>query len=196
MDRPRAPTGTGLAERPGPVPRPTSAPVSRLRRLLRSGRPRRAGWRRLIPTRRFALFSTLTVLLGCAGFLGLGLLLVKVPDAHAAATAQRNTWLYRDGTVLAQTGETNRQSVALDQVSPEAQHAVLAAEDRSFYREGAVNPSALLRAGWNTLTGQGTQGGSTITQQYVKNAYLTHQQTVSRKARELSRSAISPRPPR
>lgn len=62
---------------------------------------------------------------------------------------------------------------------------MLAAEDRSFYREGAVNPSALLRAGWNTLTGQGTQGGSTITQQYVKNAYLTHQQTVSRKVREL-----------
>ncbi|MFE9427633.1 transglycosylase domain-containing protein [Kitasatospora sp. NPDC006697] len=166
------------------MPRPTSAP-SRLRRLVHSGRPRRSGRRRLVPTWRFALFSGVAVVLLTAGFLALGLALVKVPDAHAAAVAQRNTWLYRDGTVLAQTGGTNRQSVTLDQVSPEARHAVLAAEDRGFYREGAVNPGALLRAGWNTVTGKGAQGGSTITQQYVKNAYLSHERTVGRKVREL-----------
>lgn len=165
------------------MPRPASRSLPR--RLLHSGRPRRHGWRRLIPTWRFGLFSTVTVLLLGAGFFALGVALVKVPDAHAAATAQRNTWLYRDGTVLAQTGQTNRQSVSLDQISTEAQHAILAAEDRDFYREGAVNPAALLRAGWNTATGKGAQGGSTITQQYVKNAYLTQQRTVSRKVKEI-----------
>lgn len=138
-----------------------------------------------MPTWRFALFSTLATLLLGAGLFMLGVVLVRVPDAHAAATAQRNTWLYRDGSVLAQTGQTNRQSVGLDQVSLEAQHAVLAAEDRGFYREGAVNPSALLRAGWNTATGKGAQGGSTITQQYVKNAYLTQRQTIGRKLQEI-----------
>ncbi|WP_329580293.1 transglycosylase domain-containing protein [Kitasatospora sp. NBC_01250] len=165
------------------MPRPAARSLPR--RLLHSGRPRRRGWRRAVPTWRFSLFATLSVLLLATGFFALGVLLVKVPDAHAAATAQRNTWLYRDGTVLAQTGETNRESVPLDQISPEAQHAVLAAEDRGFYREGAVNPAALLRAGWNTATGKGAQGGSTITQQYVKNAYLTQEQTVSRKIKEV-----------
>ncbi|MFF7636649.1 transglycosylase domain-containing protein [Kitasatospora sp. NPDC008050] len=165
------------------MPRPATRSLPR--RLLHSGHPRRRGWHRLVPTWRFSLFSTLAVLLLGAGFFALGVVLVKVPDAHAAATAQRNTWLYRDGTVLAQTGQTNRQSVPLDQISAEAQHAVLAAEDRGFYREGAVNPAALLRAGWNTATGKGAQGGSTITQQYVKNAYLTQEQTVSRKVKEI-----------
>ncbi|MFI9273682.1 transglycosylase domain-containing protein [Kitasatospora sp. NPDC052896] len=124
------------------------------------------------------------LLLG-VGLFALGLALVKVPDAHAAATAQSNTWLYQDGTPIARTGDTNRQSVGLDRVSPDAQHAVLAAEDRGFYQEGAVNPTALTRAAWNTLTGKGAQGGSTITQQYVKNAYLNQRQTISRKVREL-----------
>ncbi|MGF1430136.1 transglycosylase domain-containing protein [Kitasatospora sp. LaBMicrA B282] len=164
---------------------PPDTPRSLPRRVLRSGRPRRQGWRRLVPTWRFTLVGTLGGLLLGIGLFCLGVVLVKVPDAHAAATAQRNTWLYRDGTVLAQTGQTNRQSVGLDQVSEEAQHAVLAAEDRGFYREGAVNPAALLRAGWNTATGKGAQGGSTITQQYVKNAYLTQQQTVTRKVKEI-----------
>ncbi|WP_051966030.1 transglycosylase domain-containing protein [Kitasatospora mediocidica] len=148
-------------------------------------RPRRTGWRRLVPTWRFALFGTLATLLLGIGLFALGVAVVQVPDAHATATAQSNTWLYRDGTVIAQTGRTNRQSVPLDKVSPDARHAVLAAEDRSFYQEGAVNPKALVRAAWSTATGQGAQGGSTITQQYVKNAYLTQQQTVSRKVREL-----------
>ncbi|MEY9947711.1 transglycosylase domain-containing protein [Kitasatospora sp. GAS1066B] len=165
------------------MPRTASRPLPR--RVLHSGRPHRQGWRRLVPTWRFALFSTFAALLLGTGLFALGVALVKVPDAHAAATAQRNTWLYRDGTVLAQTGQTNRQSVSLDQVSTDAQHAVLAAEDRGFYREGAVNPAALLRAGWNTATGKGAQGGSTITQQYVKNAYLTQQQTISRKVQEI-----------
>ncbi|MCX4748825.1 transglycosylase domain-containing protein [Kitasatospora sp. NBC_01287] len=164
---------------------PRTAPRSLPRRVLHSGRPRRTGWRRLVPTWRFALFSGAAAVLLGVGLFALGVLLVRVPDAHAAATAQRNTWLYRDGSVLAQTGQTNRQSVTLDQVSTEAQHAVLAAEDRGFYREGAVNPAALLRAGWNTATGKGAQGGSTITQQYVKNAYLTQSQTISRKAKEI-----------
>ncbi len=148
-------------------------------------RPRRSGWRRLIPGWRFALFGTVGTLLAGVGLFVLGVVLVKVPDAHAAATAQSNTWLYQDGSVLARTGETNRQSVRLDQVSLDARHAVLAAEDRAFYSEGAVNVKGLTRAAWLTATGQGAQGGSTITQQYVKNAYLTQQQSVSRKVREL-----------
>ncbi|WP_051732101.1 transglycosylase domain-containing protein [Kitasatospora phosalacinea] len=148
-------------------------------------RRKRTGWRRLIPTWRITLLGLAGSLLLGVGLFALGIALVKVPDAHAAATAQSNTWLYSDGSVLARTGQTNRQNVPLEKVSPEAQHAALAAEDRNFYSEGAVNLKGMARAAFNTASGGSTQGGSTITQQYVKNAYLNQKQTVSRKVKEV-----------
>ncbi|MFB6890854.1 transglycosylase domain-containing protein [Kitasatospora sp. NPDC056327] len=154
-------------------------------RKPKARRPRRTGWRRLIPTWRMTLAGFGAALLLGVGLFALGIALVKVPDAHAAATAQSNTWLYQDGSVIARTGETNRQNVGLDKVSPAAQHATLAAEDRNFYDEGAVNVSGLVRAALNTAKGEGTQGGSTITQQYVKNTYLSQQQSITRKVKEL-----------
>ncbi|MEW1910548.1 transglycosylase domain-containing protein [Kitasatospora sp. NPDC085895] len=146
---------------------------------------RRTGWRRLVPTWRAALAGSVTAVLLAAGLFALGLALVQVPDAHAAATAQSNTWLYSDGTLIARTGQTNRQNVPLDRISPAARHAALAAEDRNFYHEGAVNLQGLTRAAFNTATGKATQGGSTITQQYVKNTYLSQKQSVTRKVKEL-----------
>ncbi|WP_406089307.1 transglycosylase domain-containing protein [Kitasatospora purpeofusca] len=148
-------------------------------------RPRRTGWRRLVPTWRTTLVGLVASVLLGVGLFALGIALVKVPDAHAAATTQSNTWLYQDGSVLARTGQTNRQNVPLDKVSPAAQHATLAAEDRDFYHEGAVNVTGMVRAAVNTAKGEGTQGGSTITQQYVKNTYLNQQQSVTRKVKEL-----------
>ncbi|WP_256387272.1 transglycosylase domain-containing protein [Kitasatospora sp. MMS16-BH015] len=161
----------------------TSAAGRRARRRARLAR--RTGWRRLVPTWRMTLGGLVTaVLLGMTLF-GLGIAFVQVPDAHAAAVAQSNTWLYRDGSVLARTGETDRQIVPIDRISPAAREAALAAEDRNFYHEGAVNLKGLARAAFTTATGGGTQGGSTITQQYVKNTYLTQKQTVTRKVQEL-----------
>lgn len=81
-------------------------------------RPKRTGWRRLIPTWRMTLLGFVTAVLLGIGLFALGITLVKVPDAHAAATAQSNTWLYQDGSVIARTGQTNRQNVPLDKVSP------------------------------------------------------------------------------
>ncbi|MCU7824644.1 transglycosylase domain-containing protein [Kitasatospora sp. DSM 101779] len=146
---------------------------------------RRSGWRRLVPTWRTALAGSVAAVLFAVGLFALGLTLVQVPDAHAAATAQSNTWLYSDGTLIARTGQTNRQNVPLDRISPAARHAALAAEDRNFYHEGAVNLQGLTRAAFNTATGKATQGGSTITQQYVKNTYLSQKQSVTRKVKEL-----------
>ncbi|MFI5533418.1 transglycosylase domain-containing protein [Kitasatospora sp. NPDC051853] len=148
-------------------------------------RPRRTGWRRLVPTWRFTLFTSLGLAVLGVGLFALGLALVQVPDAHAQATRQSNTWLYSDGSLLTRTGETNRQSVPLDRISEAARNAAMAAEDRNFYHEGAVNPKGMFRAAVNTVTGGSTQGGSTITQQYVKNAYLNQKQTISRKVKEL-----------
>nr|WP_256255774.1 transglycosylase domain-containing protein [Streptomyces sp. MUSC 14] len=147
-------------------------------------RPKRTGWRRIIPTWRMVLGTFLFGVLLIIGLFFLGYSMVNIPPANALATKQSNVYLYADGSQLARDGQINRENVNLAQVSKDAQHAVLAAEDRDFYSESAVDPKAMLRAAWNTATGKGTQSGSTITQQYVKNYYLAQEQTVTRKAKE------------
>ncbi|MFB6552122.1 transglycosylase domain-containing protein [Streptomyces sp. NPDC056405] len=147
-------------------------------------RPARTGWRRLIPTWRIVLSTCLIGVLLLIGGFFLGYHLVQIPAANALATKQSNVYLYADGSVLARDGEVNRESVGLARISKDAQHAVLAAEDRDFYTESAIDPGAMVRAGWNTATGKGKQSGSTITQQYVKNYYLAQEQTITRKVKE------------
>ncbi|MFJ9075409.1 transglycosylase domain-containing protein [Streptomyces sp. NPDC102278] len=149
----------------------------------KSGRGR-TGWRRIVPTWRMLLGGILLLALLVGGALIAGYLLVHIPPANAAATAQSNVYLYADGSPLARDGEVDRVNVALSQIPRTVQETVLAAEDRDFYSERAVDPKAMLRAAWNTLTGKGRQSGSTITQQYVKNYYLGQEQTVKRKAKE------------
>src|SRR4051794_5099322 len=92
---------------------------------------------------------------------------------------------YADGSTLAQIGIQNRTLVSLDQVPDQARWAVLAAEDRGFYSEPGISITGTLRAAFTDLTGGDTQGGSGITQQYVKNAYLNDAQSLSRKLKEL-----------
>ncbi|MFK4102735.1 transglycosylase domain-containing protein [Streptomyces sp. NPDC019531] len=147
-------------------------------------RPKRTGWRRLIPTWRTVLGTFVLGLLVLAGLLYVGYSMVKIPPANALAIKQSNVYLYADGSQLARDGEVNRENVGLAQISKDAQHAILAAEDRDFYTESAIDPKAMLRAAWNTASGKGKQSGSTITQQYVKNYYLAQEQTVTRKAKE------------
>ncbi|MFE6983616.1 transglycosylase domain-containing protein [Streptomyces griseus] len=148
-------------------------------------RPRRTGWRRAVPTWRMVLGTVLGLGLLLAGGVFAGYQLVDIPAANASATAQSNVYLYNDGSVIARDGDVNREKVKLSQVPMTVQHAVLAAEDRDFYSDArAVDVKAMLRAGWNTVTGKGKQGGSTITQQYVKNYYLGQERTVLRKAKE------------
>ncbi|MFJ6792428.1 transglycosylase domain-containing protein [Streptomyces angustmyceticus] len=144
----------------------------------------RTGWRRVLPTWRTVLGTVLLFSLLLIGGLVTGYLLVGIPPANSAAKAQSTVYLYSDGSELARDGEINRQNVTLGHVPKSVQQAVLAAEDRDFYSESAVDPAAMLRAAWNTVTGKGKQSGSTITQQYVKNYYLGQEQTVTRKAKE------------
>jgi membrane peptidoglycan carboxypeptidase len=168
--------GTALAAAPdGPPPGGTAR---------KPKRAKRTGWRRIIPTWRMLLGTFVVGVLLLIGLFFLGYSLVKIPPANALATKQSNVYLYADGSQLAHDGQINRENVNLAQVSKAAQHAVLAAEDRDFYTESAVDPAAMLRAAWNTATGKGKQSGSTITQQYVKNYYLAQEQTVTRKAKE------------
>ncbi|MEU3185876.1 transglycosylase domain-containing protein [Streptomyces sp. NPDC006923] len=146
--------------------------------------PARTGRRRFLPTWRTVLGAFLFCALALIGGFVAGYLVVDIPRANAAATAQSNVYLYEDGTQIARDGEINRENIQLAQVPKGVQRAVLAAEDRGFYYEPAIDPQGMIRGAWNTVLGKGTQGGSTITQQYVKNYYLGQEQTVIRKAKE------------
>src|SRR3712207_377698 len=86
---------------------------------------------------------------------------------------------------MARLGDENRTNVPLEKISEPARNAVLAAENRSFYTDPGISFTGIVRAAWNNVTGGSTQGGSTISQQYVKNAFLTADQTFSRKFQEL-----------
>ncbi|WP_435260616.1 transglycosylase domain-containing protein [Streptomyces sp. 1222.5] len=133
----------------------------------------------------FVLRASLTAIFLITAGAALLYLVIDVPAANSAATAQRNVYLYADGTLLANEGAVNRHNVPLAKVPQTVRRAVLAAEDRDFYQEGAVDLSAILRGAYNTVRGNGRQSGSTITQQYVKNYYLSQDQTISRKLKEI-----------
>ena len=77
-----------------------------------------------------------------------------------------------DGSLLATFYTENRIMVPIEEISPHMQNAVIAVEDRRFYEHGGVDPKGLVRAFASNAAGGATQGGSTLTQQYVKNALL------------------------
>ncbi|GAO06118.1 transglycosylase domain-containing protein [Streptomyces lydicamycinicus] len=123
-------------------------------------------------------------LLGILGFIGL-YLYVDIPKGNSAAKLQSNVYKYADGKVMARVGDVNRETVPLDRIPKDVQRTFVAAENKSFYDDSGVDLKGTLRGVLNTLRGQGKQGGSTITQQYVKNYYLSQEQTVSRKLQEI-----------
>ncbi|OIJ63748.1 transglycosylase domain-containing protein [Streptomyces mangrovisoli] len=143
---------------------------SRIRRLFT--------WKKILGT-FFGL-----CLLGIGGFIAL-YMMVDVPTGNAAAQSQSNVYKYSNGKVMARVGTVNRESVSLDKVPKDVQRCFVAAENKSFYTDPGVDLKGTARGILNTVMGRGTQGGSTITQQYVKNYYLNQDQTVSRKLKEL-----------
>ncbi|MBM7171666.1 penicillin-binding protein [Streptomyces sp. G44] len=156
----------------------------RVRRLVDYPRSGRAGLRRWLPSWRQLLGSA-----GLFAFTVTALLIgvyacVNIPDENAGIHREANVYYWSDGTQMVSTGEINRQNVELDQIAPAAVDAVIAAENETFYDDSGVSPKGLARAAINMVRGQETQGGSTITQQYVKNTYLSQDQTVTRKVKE------------
>ncbi|MFC5722322.1 transglycosylase domain-containing protein [Streptomyces gamaensis] len=147
-------------------------------------RPRKRGLRRFLTWRKVLG----TVLTGCV--LGVGAFLalyfsISIPEGNAAARVQSNIYKLPDGTVLARTGQVNREHISLSRIPREVQQAFVAAENKTFYEDAGVDVGGIARAALSTLTGRGRQGGSTITQQYVKNYYLDQDQTLTRKVKEL-----------
>src|SRR5436305_1699925 len=113
----------------------------------------------------------------------------KIPQLEPTARrTQANTYVYaNDGhTVLAiLRGDQARVIVPPSRISPWMKHAIVAIEDKRFYEHRGVDVRGMARAVWADATkGGAVQGGSTITQQLVKNAYLTSRKTIARKLTE------------
>ncbi|MBG0853928.1 penicillin-binding protein [Streptomyces spinoverrucosus] len=177
--------GSRRADAAGPGRGRTAA--SDQKRIIDYPRAGKYGWRRWVPS--WKLVSGL-----CLGFFGsmvavagIGYAMVGVPNVADTATAQNNVYYWSDGSEMVSTGgETNRQIVNLAQIPREMQYAVISQENKTFKTDSGIDPKGIARAVFNMARGGETQGGSTITQQYVKNAMLDDQsQTVSRKFKEL-----------
>ena len=108
---------------------------------------------------------------------------LKLPAPRALKQA---TLIYdASGThVIASFSQENRINVPLKQVPPVVINAVVSTEDRHFFTEGALNPVSIVRAAISDVAGGHLQGASTITQQYVKQAYLNPKRTLTRKIEE------------
>ncbi|MFH8976517.1 transglycosylase domain-containing protein [Streptomyces sp. NPDC017890] len=145
------------------------------------------GWHRWVPSWKLvsglcvAFFGTMVAAAGIA------YAMVGVPNIDETATAQNNVYYWADGSQMVATGgERNRQSVDLAQIPKAMRNAVISQENKTFYSDSGIDPKGIARAVFNMAKGGDTQGGSTITQQYVKNAMLNDQsQTISRKVKEI-----------
>ncbi len=113
----------------------------------------------------------------------------SIPAALTSARQQDDIVYYSNGTTeIGTIGSVNRQDLPLASIPTTLQNAFIAAEDKDFWHEGGINPTGILRAAYHDVfSGGGSlNGGSTITQEFVRNYYgLGLQQTVSRKVKEI-----------
>ncbi len=130
----------------------------------------------------------LTLWVAIAGAMVLAWYAVRLPDVGAIASFDRRpslTFVSIDGQVLATTGDLYAGAVQIEELPPHLVRALLATEDRRFYRHFGIDVIGLARAVFvNLRAGRLVQGGSTITQQLAKNVFLTHERTLDRKIQE------------
>ncbi|MET9547420.1 transglycosylase domain-containing protein [Streptomyces sp. NPDC006627] len=157
------------------------------KRFIDYPRAGKRGARRWVPSWRLVTGLFLSFVGGLMAVAGISYALVEVPEVDKAAKAQNNVYYWADGKQMVATGgERNRQIIDYDDIPKEMRFAVMSAENKTFEDDKGVDPMGIARAVVNMAKGGQTQGGSTITQQYVKNARLGDQsQTFSRKFKEL-----------
>jgi len=116
---------------------------------------------------------------------GIAYFTVNIPDPNSYVNSQATIIQYADGSEIGRIGAQNRTIIPLANIPIQLRHAVLAAEDKNFYSNRAFSITGIVRAAINNLRGGSLQGGSTITQQYAKTAFLTPNRDIKRKIKEL-----------
>ena len=145
-------------------------------------------------SRRFILVSLLAIVLGGVAILVAAAFTGAQAFRNSCSLASlrpvsigQNSFVYAaDGSVLgAIKAEKNRQPVALDQMSPLLAQATVAIEDRRFYSHSGIDYEGIVRAAVENLqSGEIVQGGSTLTQQLVRNLYIGNEVSWERKTKE------------
>lgn len=134
---------------------------------------------------------TALVLFLVGGLVGVGGFIVlyattDLPDPNAEFTTNTTFVYYDDGsTKLSSLSVQNRVTLTYDEIPQYAKDAVVAAENRDFWEDPGISISGIMRSINSIVTGEELQGGSTITQQYIKVLYLNSEQTLRRKVKEL-----------
>ncbi|WP_449448667.1 penicillin-binding protein PBP2A [Streptococcus suis] len=166
-------------DRPSRRRRGNRGSVDKPKKKSRIPEPIRKFWRRYQLTKILIILMVLTVLT-VGGYLFFLAKTANVGDLQQALKA--TTIIYdKDGAEAGTLSGQKGTYVELDAVSDNLENAVIATEDRSFYKNSGINYQRTILA---ALTLGRSGGGSTITQQLAKNAFLTQDQTISRKARE------------
>jgi penicillin-binding protein 1A len=136
---------------------------------------------------RLVLYGTLFAVCAFYGMLEQAFPLLPRIE-HSSSFSRYVGGIYaRDGHTLLRRlrGPDSRHYVRAHDIPAVLAHAVVAAEDRRFYQHGGLDPQGIARAAWADLrTGHIVEGGSTLTQQLVKNAYVGPQRSFGRKSRE------------
>ncbi len=111
----------------------------------------------------------------------------NITDLKTCSHGASTTYYDRTGQTLlwSSSGDVECYPVPQDQISKNLQNAVIAIEDKDFYKHGGFSFAGIARSFINNARGQSLQGGSTITQQFVKNSLLTQDRNVVRKLKEL-----------
>jgi penicillin-binding protein 1A len=164
--------------------------IQQTRRRRRRQRQRRER----VVARRFSILLALVVVLGgiaavvAVAFTSANGVLNSCDLASLKPVSiGQNSFVYAaDGSVLgAIPAERNRQPVTLDRMSPWVSKATVAVEDRRFYEHGGLDYEGIVRAALKNLeSGHVVQGGSTITQQLVRNLYIGNERSLQRKIKE------------
>ncbi|MFD0076262.1 transglycosylase domain-containing protein [Streptomyces sp. NPDC127166] len=157
------------------------------KRFIDYPRHNKYGWRRWMPSWKLVTGTFLFFVASLMGAATIAYSRVEVPKEADTARSQNNIYYWADKTRMVATGSgTNRQIVPFAEIPKSMQDAVISAENKTFWDDSGVDPMGIARAVWNMAKGGETQGGSTITQQYVKNNRLDDQsQTITRKVKEL-----------
>ncbi|MFJ1972685.1 transglycosylase domain-containing protein [Streptomyces sp. NPDC087903] len=174
---PNGPGGRGRGRPAGPVKK----------RFIDYPRAGKYGVGRWLPSWKLVTGLFLGFMGSLVAVAGIGYAMVSVPNEAQTAKAQNNVFYWGDGTEMVSTGgETNRQIINYASIPKAMRYAVISQENKTFETDSGIDPKGIARAVYNMATGGQTQGGSTITQQYVKNARLDDQsQTISRKFKEI-----------
>ena len=110
-----------------------------------------------------------------------------LPDPNKDFQTNTTFLYYNDGkTKLGSFAVQNRQTIDYKTMPDSIKQAAIAAENRSFWTDRGISPKGIIRSAWTIARGGEVQGGSTITQQYIKILYLTSDRTMTRKFRELA----------